>query len=114
MIYITEKAKRELRDLLETSVDWPGALLRLMDRGQGKLGLGIDIEKPGDVIVEHEGAKLLVIEPQLASSLNRITLDVDEADGGTELVISEEIAAETTAAGAGSWVPVPSSSYHRN
>lgn len=114
MIYITEKAKQELSDLLEESVDWPGALLRLMDRGQGKLGLGIDIEKPGDVIVEYEGAKLLVIEPLLATSLNRITLDVDDAAGGAELVISEEVVTETAAEGAGDWVPVPSSSYHRN
>ena len=48
MIYVTEKAKQELKSLLDKKVNWPGARLRLLDKGQGKLGLGIDIERPDD------------------------------------------------------------------
>ena len=114
MIYVTERAKKELKTLLDVSVDWPGARLRLLDRGQGKLGLGVDIEKPGDVIVEYEGYKLLIIEPQLASSLHQITLDVDDTPAGPELVISEEVAQRTAGMGMANWAPVPSSSYHQN
>ena len=54
MINVTERAKRELKRLLSQKVDWPEARLRLMDRGQGILGLGIDIELPGDQIVEYK------------------------------------------------------------
>ncbi|MFC1914082.1 hypothetical protein ACFLXF_02275 [Chloroflexota bacterium] len=89
LINVTEKAKKELQKLLDTKADWPGAILRLIDRGQGKLGLGIDIEAQGDIVVEHEGNKLLVVEPGLAGSIKGITLDVDDSSEGETLVILE-------------------------
>ena len=90
MINVTEQAKQELKRLLTASVDWPGARLRLVNRGQGRLGLGIDIEAPDDQVVEYEGTKLLIVEPVLASNLKRVTLDVDDTTDGVELVICEE------------------------
>jgi len=48
MINVTDKAKKELERLLITNVDWPGARLRLIDKGNGTLGLGVDIQTPGD------------------------------------------------------------------
>jgi Fe-S cluster assembly iron-binding protein IscA len=89
MINVTDRAKHELKRLLEAKVDWPGARLRLMDRNQGKLGLGIDIEAPGDCIVEYEGTRVLVVESELAKNLQGITLDVDDTTEETQLVISE-------------------------
>ena len=89
MISVTERAKQELKRLLTTSVNWPGARLRLMDRGQGNLGLGIDIETPDDQVVEYEGEKLLIVESSLAASLKRVTLDVNDTPKGPELVICE-------------------------
>ena len=90
MITVTERAKKELREILHSKVDWPGACLRLMDRGQGKIGFGIDIEAPGDLVVEYDGSKLLVVAPELAPGLKGITLDVDEMPEGARLVISEK------------------------
>ena len=90
MIHITERAKQELKKILARKVNWPGARLRLIDRGKGKLGLGIDIETPGDHVIEYEGSKILLIEPELASNLKAITLDVDNTSEGTELVLSEK------------------------
>ena len=87
MINITERAKQELKKLLSKNVDWPQARLRIMDRGQGIIGLGIDIEAPGDRVVEYEGMKLLVIEPELANNLQGVTIDVCETAEGSELVI---------------------------
>ena len=87
MIHVTERAKNELKKLLMAKVDWPEARLRLVDRGQGQLGLGIDVESPHDRIVDYEGRKLLVVEPALATSLNGVTLDVDDSPEGAELVI---------------------------
>jgi Fe-S cluster assembly iron-binding protein IscA len=84
MLNVMEQAKDELKRLLAARVDWPGARLRLMDRGQGRLGLGIDIESPEDIVLEHDGVRLLLIEAGLASRLDDITLDVDS---GAELVI---------------------------
>lgn len=89
MINITKQAKQELRKILAKKVDWPGARLRLMDRGQGKLGLGVDIEAPGDHIVEYEGIKVLIVEPELAINLKGVVLDVNDTPEGVELIISE-------------------------
>ena len=88
MINVTKQAKQELKRLLSQNVDWPQARLRIVDRGQGIIGLGIDIEAPVDHIVEYEGAKVLVVEPQLANKLQGVTLDVDETPDGNELVIA--------------------------
>ena len=90
MINVTERAKQELRRLLTASVDWPEARLRLIDRGQGALGLGIDIEALTDQAIEYNGTRLLIVEAALASRLKQITLDVDDTPGGAELVICEE------------------------
>ena len=98
MINITERAKQELRKMLVKKVSWPGARLRLIDRGQGNLGLGIDVEAPNDQVVDYEGLKLLIVEPSLASNLRHITLDVDDTPDGAELVIVEKAAEPATAA----------------
>ena len=90
MIKITERAKQELKRLHDTNVDWSGAFLRLMDRGQGKLGLGIDLEARGDRAVKYDGKKVLIVDSKLARKIRGITLDVNDTLNGAELVISEK------------------------
>ncbi len=90
MIHVTERARQELKRILSEKVDWPEARLRLMAREQGKLGVGIDIEAPGDQAVEYEGIKVLIVEAGLASSIKGVTLDVDDTPEGVELVLSEK------------------------
>jgi len=89
MVKVTERAKQELKRLLAQKVDWPEARLRLMDRGEGILGLGIDIELPGDRVVEYQGVPVLNVEPGLSTNVGRITIDVDDTPEGVELVIDE-------------------------
>jgi Fe-S cluster assembly iron-binding protein IscA len=88
MITVTEGACRELKRMLFEKVDWPGARLRIVDRGQGDIGLGIDIEAPNDHVVEYKGTRVLIIEPELATNLTGITLDIDEKPAGAELILS--------------------------
>ena len=90
MISVTEGACKELKRILTNKVDWPAAGLRLIDRGQGILGLGIDIELSSDQVVEYEGIKVLIIESKLAANLKGVTLDVDDTPDGAELVISNK------------------------
>ena len=90
MIEVTERAKQELQRLLAANVDWPGALLRFLDRGNGVLGLGIDIQAPEDEVIEYRGKTLLLIKPKLADNLERITLDADNSPEGLQLVIVEK------------------------
>lgn len=114
MIDITEHAKEELNRLLIAKVDWPGALLRLIDRGKGKLGLGIDIQKPGDEVIEHEGKRLLLVESTLASSLEDITLDVDDTPDGPELVIIEKAQSQSKVTEIVKWKPLTKVTYSLN
>ncbi|MFC2071361.1 hypothetical protein ACFLUU_01400 [Chloroflexota bacterium] len=91
MVKVTERAKQELKRLLDQKVDWPGARLRLMDRGEGIFGFGIDVDLPGDKIVEYQGVKVLNVERNLATSIEGITIDVEDTPEGVELVIDENL-----------------------
>jgi len=95
MVNVTKRARRELKRILTVAVDMPQARLRLIDRGQGKLGLGIDVEMPGDKLVEYDGSTVLVIEPEVASSLAGVTIDVDSTSDGIELVVSGDSESQT-------------------
>ena len=89
MIGVTERAKRELRDMLFDKVDMPQARLRLTSGDGDQIGLGIDIELPGDNVVEYQGSRVLVVESGLASRLEGIILDVDDTPQGPRLVLDE-------------------------
>ena len=88
MIAVTDDAKKLLKDILSAKVENHYAFLRLTSPGKGQLGLGIDIEQPGDEAVEYEGAKLLLVEHGMAASLKGVTIDVDDTPEGPELVIA--------------------------
>ncbi len=90
MINITKRAKKALKRILTAHVDLPEGRLRLMDRGQGKLGLGVDIEMPGDELVKCDGSTVLVVERGLAANIKGITLDVEDSGNGSKLVIDYE------------------------
>ena len=86
MITVTERAKRELKRMLAEKVDNPLALLRLTSSHEG-LGLMVDVEMPGDKVIKHENVKVLAVEQVLADSLGSVTLDVEDAAEGPELVL---------------------------
>lgn len=114
MIEITEHAKEELHRLLMAKVDWPGALLRLIDRGKGKLGLGIDIYRVDDLVIEYDDKRLLLVASGLASSLKDITLDVDDTPDGPELVIIERTEKQSKVTEVVSWKPLTKVTYSLN
>ena len=87
MINVTERAHKELERILTSSTDNWYARLRLISGGHGRLELDIDIEMPGDEVVEHEGSGLLVVEQELAASLDGFILDVEDTIGGIQLVL---------------------------
>ena len=90
MVEVTDSARRELKSILSSNVDNSYALLRLIDRGEGSLGLGIDIESPGDELIKHDGEGLLLVECELASNLDGITIDIDDTAEGPQLVTYEK------------------------
>ena len=91
MINITRRARQKLERLSSTNVDMPQARLRLIDRGQGKFGLGVDMEMPSDEIVTHNGSTVLVVEQELSARLEGATIDTEGNDEGTQLIIYEKV-----------------------
>jgi Fe-S cluster assembly iron-binding protein IscA len=90
MIGVTEKAKKELSKVLADKVDHPEACLRLRVNEEGNLGLGIDIERPDDKVFKYEGTTLLVVETELADSLEDISIDVEDNGEGSQLVVVDK------------------------
>jgi len=89
MVSVTERAKQELKRILSAKVDNGYAGLRLVSNDQDGLGIGIDIEMPGDHVVEYEGSKVLLVEPNLNSSLKGVTLDVEISGEEYSLIICQ-------------------------
>ena len=90
MIGVSERAREELKKILTANTDEPEACLRLTGDDQGQLGLAIDVERQGDQVVEHEDSKVLLLETELADTLQEITIDAEDTPEGTRLVISSE------------------------
>ena len=90
MIGVTERARQELKRILTANTDKPEACLRLTANEEGQLGLAIDMERQGDQAVEHEDSKVLVVERELADTLQGITIDVEETPEGARFVISSQ------------------------
>jgi len=90
MLTVTENAKQHLKETLLAHSDDPEIGLRLVLEPAGRLGLMLGREDYGDQIVEHEGAKVLLVAPDLAHAVDGITLDVQDTTDGTKLVVTKE------------------------
>jgi len=88
MIGISDCAKGVLLDLRASVADAePNAVLRLATNENGELEISIDVEKAGDVVIQHEGATLILIEGTVLAGLAGSTIDCTP-DGGLRLKLS--------------------------
>ena len=90
MLTVTEGAKQLLKGILTTHSDDPEVGIRLSLKPPGQLGIVLDREAEGDQVVEYEGAKALLVAPELAPVVEGITLDVQDTPDGPKLVMSKE------------------------
>ena len=90
MLTVTDSAKLELKRMLLEHVDDPEIGLRLTLEPPRQFGLTLDREGVGDLVTEHEGAKVLLVAPELAAQLDEITIDTKDTPDGPRLVISKE------------------------
>jgi Fe-S cluster assembly iron-binding protein IscA len=89
MIGITERAKDVLLDLRESiAIADPDAALRLAANDTGQLEIGVDVERDGDEVVEHEGATLLLIADAVSHRLAGSTIDCTETPAGFQLTVN--------------------------
>lgn len=88
MLRVTEAAKKELKRILAEKADNPLAGLRIIRGGQpDNYGLAIDVEMPGDQVVEHKGAKVLLVSRELSNRLDGNILDVEDTAHGKSFVV---------------------------
>ena len=91
MVVVTEAAKQELgRMLVSASADDPEVGIRLALGASGEFSLMLDKESEGDQVVEHEGAKVLLVGKELGEVLEGVTIDSQESPEGQRLVISKK------------------------
>lgn len=90
MLTATESAKEQLKETLLANTDDPEIGLRLTLEPGGQLGLVLGREQEGDQVVEHEGAKVLLVASELAPAVDGVTLGVQDTADGPKLVVSRE------------------------
>ena len=90
MLTVTESAKQLPKETILAHSDDPEAGLRLSMKPPGQLGIMLDSEAEGDQVVEHEGAKVLLVASELAPVIDGVTLDVQDTPDGPKLVVLKE------------------------
>ena len=75
MITVTECAKEELKTMLIAAEAEPEQGLRLLPTSDGVCELMLDTEQSGDLMVECEGYKVLLIGIEYFNILNGKTVD---------------------------------------
>ena len=88
MLQVSESALEELKKALDAAGSEPDEGLRLMVTGPDQLGLGVDVERPGDKVYEHDGAKVLLVDENIAELVDDLSLDVNETEQGPQLTMS--------------------------
>ncbi|PWU25579.1 MAG: hypothetical protein C5B48_00575 [Candidatus Rokuibacteriota bacterium] len=89
MMYVTERARESLRELLLEGTDDPSVSLRLGTAPSGQLGVFPDRERADDQVVEHEGARVLLVGKEVAPLVQNTTIDYDDSGPEPGLVIRE-------------------------
>ena len=88
MVTVTDKAKEELKRILETRTLAPGKLLRLamppIWKGEGDFGIVIDEKGEDDrtYVVSHQGMNILLMDAGLTDGLTTAVLDFKESPAG--------------------------------
>ena len=93
MIEVTEQAVqllKELRTKLQGTTDEGRAdkVLRLVHSGVS-FGIGFDLPREGDHVIQSEGTDLLLVGADLADAIPDATIDCHDTPEGPRLVISE-------------------------
>ncbi len=83
---VTDEALAELKRILQTKSLGPDKYLKLAVppewSGPGDFGVVIDVEKGGEVMFDHEGETVLVVDPGLAENLAESVFDFKQTPDG--------------------------------
>ncbi len=86
MVTVTDKAKEELKRILETRTLAPDKMLRLamppVWKGEGDFGIVIDEKGEDDYVVSYQDMNILLMDAGLADGLTTAVLDFKESPAG--------------------------------
>jgi Fe-S cluster assembly iron-binding protein IscA len=85
VITVTERAKEKLKDVLTAAEAEPYEGLRLLPTSNNTFGFILDTEMLGDLVIEYEGYKVLLIGLEYLKLLDGKTLDYRETEVGPVL-----------------------------
>jgi len=88
VIEVTDKARELLEDVLVRSVNDPELTLRILAQADGKLRLVPDRSRNADQVVVKDGRVILLVGQELTPILDRLTLDVKEAEHGSKFFMA--------------------------
>ena len=88
MLMVTEDAKRHLKRLLVRNTSDRNLGLRLRGGKGMQFGVLLDRKANDDYVVEHEGAKVLMVGLELFPLVEGATLDTDRSGPVASLVIT--------------------------
>jgi Fe-S cluster assembly iron-binding protein IscA len=89
MVQVTEAARRHLRALrTATRLTRPDTAPRIAAGAPGRLGVFRGVRKPEDIVIYHEGAPVLLLDPRIASTLDHAVIHCRRGQGGSQLVIT--------------------------
>ena len=88
MLMVTENAKRHLKRLLMTNTSDTNLGIRLRVNTGMQLGVLLDREVDGDYVVEHEGARVMIVGPELFPLVDVAVLDTEMNGTVPSLVIT--------------------------
>jgi len=91
MLTVTALAAEKLRDALQAKTTDPEVGFRLTRSPEkpSQLKMTLDKEKEGDQVVESEGVRILILGPELVSSLEGMVIDYQETPQGAGFAISK-------------------------
>lgn len=78
MFAVNRPAKEELKRILSDQADNPQTVVRLIPGRLGEFGFKMDAETADDHIIEHEGSKVLLVNHELADTLEEYTLAFED------------------------------------
>jgi len=88
MLTVTENAKRHLKRLLVRNTTDPNLGIRLRVSKGMQVGVLLDQKAADDYVIEHEGAKVLMVGSELLPLVEGATLDTDRNGPVASLVIT--------------------------
>ncbi len=86
MFVMTEAAAGQLTRMLEEAGAPEGTAIRIQSEGQG-LKPRLDKPRPDDQVFDHEGKRVLLLDPGVSRMLEACLLDVEQTAQGPKLVI---------------------------